>query len=1164
LRACMTGTRAKILKDVDDWLSDDTSPHSLLWVHGHPGSGKSAIATSVAQSLHRAGALGASFFCKHDDEKLQDPALVMPTLVHQLAQVHKAYGKAVVDALGKDPHHGSIWDAEFKALVEEPIALVGRPTQTHLLVMVVDALDECETEETSPPLLLQLVKLSKLAPWLKVIVTSRTLKHISDCLEGAKAEHKDYLWCLDLDAEGPADDLLHVTKHLLRDIKPHGWPGESKMDELVIHADGLFIWIKVACGLLTNTMSPEAREKCLEGLLSHSSAGDPVGALRDLYVRALKGSLPPGEVNQKEFTMVAGAIVAATNPLPEPALAALLGRKSLHEIIECLQSVLYVDSSKGNAVRICHASFKDFLTDTKHCPPEFYIDQHQHHATLAKACLNIMANEENGLRFNVCNLESSHLLNAQVPDLENRVEEAVSAELEYGCLYWAHHLAHAEKDSQDLETVELLAKLFLGPLVLYWLEALSLMNELGAATPALLQAGAWIAHTPSQSTVVTDISMMATDVRQFLHYFYQPILQSTPHLYLSALPFAPMHSGISERFLSLFTNTFKVIQGQELNWPSLLNVLQGGTQRANSVAWSPDGCHIVSGSEDSTICIWDAKTGQLLDEPLRGHTDCVTSVAYSPDGCQIASGSMDKTICIWDAKARQLLGKPLKHTWSIMSVAYSPDGSHIVSGLGDNTICIWDVKTGQLLGEPLRGHTKSVSSVAYSPDGHHIVSGSYDKTVCIWDVKTRQQLGKPLQGHTGSVYTVAYSPDGSHIVSGSYDFTICIWDAKTRQQLGEPLRGHLSTVTSVAYSPDGCYIVSGSLDETVCIWDAKTRHLVGEPLKRHTGFVLSVAYSPDGCHIVSGSHDHTICIWDAKVVQLPGAPLKGHTSSVSSVAFSPKGCHIVSGSWDKTICIWDAKTTNPVGSALMGHTDKVTSVAYSPDGHYIVSGSYDQTICIWDANTGQLLGEPLKGHTWFIFSVAYSPDGCHIVSGSAEICIWDVKTRQLLGEPLRGHTMGVNSVAYSPDSCYIVSGSDDNTICIWDAKDGQLLFGPLGVHTESVRSVAYSPDGCHIVSGSWDNSVCIWDATTGQVLGEPLRHTHPVHSVAYSPDGCHIVSGAGNNIACAIYIWDAKTRQLLGEPLKGHSQYDIYSVAYSPDGCYIVSGGWDKSLRIWD
>ncbi|KDQ08472.1 hypothetical protein BOTBODRAFT_92049, partial [Botryobasidium botryosum FD-172 SS1] len=1152
---CMTGTRAKILKNIDEWLWDDASPHSLLWVHGHPGSGKSAIATSVAQSLHRAGALGASFFCKHDDEKLQDPALVMPTLVHQLAQVHKAYGKAVADVLGTDPHSGYMQGPrEFESLVEQPIALVGKPTHTSLLVVVVDALDECGTKETCPPLLSQLVKLSTLAPWLKVVVTSRTLKYLSDCLEEAQKDHGDYLRCLDLDAERPADDLLHVTRQLLGKLGPHGWPGEPKLKELATHADGLFIWIIVACGFLTSTMSLETRERRLRDLLSGSTAGDPVGALWALYVE----SIPPGDDNHWEFQMVVGAMIATTVPLPGSALAALLKdyvqAESLHQTLEHLQSVLYVDSSKGNVVRVCRTSFSDFLTDKEHCPPEFYIEQPQHHARLTQACLSILVN---GLRFNICNLESSHLFNAQVPNLENRVKEAISTQLEYSCLYWAHHLAQGERGSSEMNVVGLLHKFFHEPLVLYWVEALSLLGQLGAATPMLLQLSAWIGHISHQATMQRALAsnswLMSWDCCNSFpcpNTFYQPIMQSTPHLYVSALPFAPMHSRISSRFSLLFPNAIKVTHGQELYWPSLQHLLQGHMLSVLSVAYSPDGYHIVSGSADWTICIWDAKTGQLVGEPLRGHTDIVASVMYSPDGCHIVSGSGDKTICIWDAKTGQPVGEPLRgHTHSVNSVAYSPDGCHIVSGSWDGTICIWDAKTRQPVGRTLEGHTDGVFSVIYSPDGCHIVSGSCDKTACIWDAKTGQPVGKPLRGHMSLVYSVAYSPDGSHIASGSADKTICIWDAKTGQLVGEPLRGHTDSVVSVMYSPDGSHIVSGSHDKTICTWDAKTGWPVGEPLRGHTECISSVAYSPDGCHIVSGSDGETICIWDARIEQ----PV---------IAYSPDGCHIVSGSYDKTICIWDAKTGQPMGEPLRGHTDSIYSVAYSPDGCYIVSGSADNTICIWDVKTGQLTGEPLKGHIDSVHSVAYSPDSRYIVSGSHDgtVHTWDAKTGQPIGEPLKGHMDCICSAAYSLDRCHIVSGSDSEIIGISDAKMEQSVSGSLRRHTGTINSVAYSPCGCHIVSGS-DNTIYIWDAKTGQPVGEPLRgHTHSVSSVAYSPDGCHIVSGSWDDTIC---IWNVKTGQPVGKPLRGHTNF-VTSVAYSPDGCHIVSSSYDKTVCIWD
>ena len=169
-----------------------------------------------------------------------------------------------------------------------------------------------------------------------------------------------------------------------------------------------------------------------------------------------------------------------------------------------------------------------------------------------------------------------------------------------------------------------------------------------------------------------------------------------------------------------------------------------------------------------------------VGSPLQGHTDSVSSVAFSPDGRHIVSGSRDETIRVWDAQTGGQVGNPLQgHTSSVNSVAFSPDGRHIVSGSRDQTIRVWDVQTGGQVGNPLQGHTSSVRSVAFSPDGRHIVSGSDDQTIRVWDAQTGGQVGNPLQGHTGYVRSVAFSPDGRHIVSGSNDQTIRVWDAQS-------------------------------------------------------------------------------------------------------------------------------------------------------------------------------------------------------------------------------------------------------------------------------------------------------------------------------------------------------------------------------------------------
>ncbi|KAH7338686.1 WD40-repeat-containing domain protein [Rhizoctonia solani] len=294
-----------------------------------------------------------------------------------------------------------------------------------------------------------------------------------------------------------------------------------------------------------------------------------------------------------------------------------------------------------------------------------------------------------------------------------------------------------------------------------------------------------------------------------------------------------------------------------------------------------------------------------------GRAGYIYSVAFSPDGKSVVSGSWDKTIRIWDAQSLSPIGVPWRgHTGVITSVAFSPLGDMLVSGSWDQTIRLWDTNTGRQVGEPLEGHDGDVNSVAFSPGTNFIASGSDDRTVRLWDAKHGAPVSDPFKGHSYLLYSVVFSPDGSRIASGSADNTIRIWDVEYETTVVGPLQKHTQAVRSVSFSPDGSQVISGSDDKTLLLWDARGGSIIGKPFEGHANWVSSVSFSPSGKYVASGSDDKTVRVWDIRMCREVYKPFAQHTDTVDSVAFSPCGGRIVSGSYDETIKIWDIQVNH--------------------------------------------------------------------------------------------------------------------------------------------------------------------------------------------------------------------------------------------------------------
>ena len=180
----------------------------------------------------------------------------------------------------------------------------------------------------------------------------------------------------------------------------------------------------------------------------------------------------------------------------------------------------------------------------------------------------------------------------------------------------------------------------------------------------------------------------------------------------------------------------------------------------SSLAFKPNSYLLVSGSQDSSIRIWDVEDNNNLRHvrTLRGHTEWVWSVAWSPDGRTLASGSKDGTVRLWNPHNGINFAVLRGHTEEVYCVAWSPDGRILASGSEDDTVRLWDPDTHGTR-RVLRGHTDGVESVAFHPNGQTLASGGRDRTIRLWNPNTGAHKAT-LTEFGGNLNGLAFSPNG--------------------------------------------------------------------------------------------------------------------------------------------------------------------------------------------------------------------------------------------------------------------------------------------------------------------------------------------------------------------------------------------------------------------
>src|SRR5882762_3457553 len=495
--------------------------------------------------------------------------------------------------------------------------------------------------------------------------------------------------------------------------------------------------------------------------------------------------------------------------------------------------------------------------------------------------------------------------------------------------------------------------------------------------------------------------------------------------------------------------------------PDIVWASGGHSGSANSVAYSPDGQLLVSGSSDETIKLWrrDRTFIKSLSIPynINAQLADVRSVAVSPDGKLLAVGvqlfngvshTYTGAVEVWrisDGVLAQTLtgyGSGDITVTGVNSVAFSSDGQYLATGSWDRLVKVWRVANGTLVSSR-SDHAQKVNAVGFSPNGQWLASASDDMTAKLYRTSD-WGVERTLAGHTNLVLSLAFSPNSARLATGSWDQTVRIWNVIDGSLLFS--LSHGSNVHPVAFAPDGRSLASGARDGSIKLWDPERGVLV-DTFLGHTGLLLTLAFAPDGGMLASGSWypEYAIKLWappSQRASPISGliATLTNHSSSINELIFTANG-RLISGA-DTTARFWDALSGRFLGA--INAAASVPTIALSPNGQLLALPGANHTVKIYRTSDGVLL-QTLVGHTQDITGLAFSHDGTLLASGAFfdgnndVIKLWNVSNwtlvRELSGPFLFGPFMAVNFSANDA----LISASCESVPAVWHVPDGVFI-----------------------------------------------------------------------------------------------------------------------------
>jgi len=487
-KKCLDGTRTEILNEILDWMNNtDPATPPILWLHGQAGRGKSAIAHTIALQAQNLGMLGSCFCFNRTRHHEGLHVKLFTTIARHLADYDLRLRQTLAEVIAA---HYALRDTadiaqQWQKFILEPLSQL-EGSLSRNVVVVIDALDESGTEATRRDILRILAARDIHLPAnIRIVLTSRPIMDIRQAL--LTNQHVQARSLDDIEAESVTHD---ITRYLSTTLKELGAAFSDKdVEHLAAKSNGLFEWARLVCDFLRPRIGAIANER-FRKIMSH--AGDGANLLDGMYTMSLKDLIQGDADVLERFRSVMRQILWSKEPLSISALDSMRCKFTREDdhfpvgiILGYMASFLTGTTDPSTLVRPMHASFYDFLLDKKRSG-EFFIDEADIHHELALSSLCVM---QDGLRFNICGLETSYVRNSAVADLEKNIEKNIPLHLLYSCRFWATHL---HDSSFDAGLVNHVITIVIGERILFWMEVLGVCKCIGEAYRALISAEGWL------------------------------------------------------------------------------------------------------------------------------------------------------------------------------------------------------------------------------------------------------------------------------------------------------------------------------------------------------------------------------------------------------------------------------------------------------------------------------------------------------------------------------------------------------------------------------------------------------------------------------------------------------------------------------------------------